>query len=416
MRCRVLFLLALFFTATAVTAAPDEDRLGKQNGYPIGDARTWFFDESVRVGSFSAQGEIPGLFGGKANVLLPAQSPMPLPKAAKEPYFRWQTANERNLTIDDYLQRQRIMGLLVIKDGVIQVERYQYDRGPSHRFVSQSMAKSITSLAVSMAVTEGKIRSLDDNAEVYAPELMGTLYGGTTIQNLLRMSSGARFVEEYTGKDDLARYSAASIRGGVSEGAKVITERNYPQGTHFNYASAETEMLGAVLKGATGQPLSEYLTSRLWQAIGAETSALWRADKWGMERAAGNFNATLRDYGRLGIVLANDGVRPDDPDKTAIVSSDYLLDATDWHRVPEAFRPGKATPYFGYGYQFWIYPGERRRFAMLGVYGQAILIDPQLKLVMVQVAANATAKTGQTTLGAEMDGLWRGLVRHYGYW
>jgi CubicO group peptidase (beta-lactamase class C family) len=272
------------------------------------------------------------------------------------------------------------------------------------------------SLAVGIALGEGKIASLDDRADHYAPKLAGTLYGETTIRNLLRMSSGARFDERYDGNDDLERFGRAVIRDGVEEAAKVITEREAPQGTRFSYASAETEVLGAVIKGATGMNLSEYLTPRLWQAIGAETPALWRADKRGLERAAGNFNATLSDYARLGIVLANDGVRPDDPEHRQIIPREYLLDATDWRRAPEAFRPLTATPYYGYSYQFWTFPSEKRRFAMVGVYGQMIFVDPQLKLVMVQTAANATAKAGQTTLGKEADAFWRGVVKHYGSW
>jgi CubicO group peptidase (beta-lactamase class C family) len=136
----------------------------------------------------------------------------------------------------------------------------------------------------------------------------------------------------------------------------------------------------------------------------------------GLEVAFGNFNATLRDYARLGVVLANDGIRPDDPDRKEIIPRDFLLDATDWKRVPEAFRPKRATPYLGYGYQFWIFPGEHRRFAMLGVYGQSIYVDPELKLVMVQTGANATAEAGKNTLGADRDEFWRGLVRFYGRW
>ena len=143
---------------------------------------------------------------------------------------------------------------------------------------------------------------------------------------------------------------------------------------------------------------------------------MWRADKSGLERAAGNFNATLRDYARLGIVMANDAVRPDIANAKPIVPRSYLMEATDWKLSPEAFRPGKATPYYGYGYQFWTFPGERRRFAFLGVYGQVIMVDPGQKLVMVQTTANATAQPGKTTLGREMDAFWRGVVNHYGAW
>jgi CubicO group peptidase (beta-lactamase class C family) len=129
------------------------------------------------------------------------------------------------------------------------------------------------------------------------------------------MASGAHYTEEYDGKDDAARFNAAAARDGIEVAAKVVTEREAQQGTRFSYGSAQTHMLSAVLRGATGMSVSEYLTPRLWQAIGAENLALWRTDKTGLELAGGNFNATLRDYGRLGIVLANDGVRPDDPQK-----------------------------------------------------------------------------------------------------
>ncbi len=405
-------IAAVFFTLAH--AAPDEEKLGKSRGYPIGDYRTWFSDESVRVGSFTAHGEIYGINGGAVNTLVSSQNPMPLPRSAEEPRYRWSVGSEKDLSVDDYLTRQRIMGLLIVRDGVIQVERYQYERTPNHRFLSNSMAKSITSLAIGIALNEGKIKSLDDRADRYAPKLSGTLFGETTIRNLLLMASGARYTEEYNGNDDAARFSWSMTRNGIEGAADIITERDTPQGTRFSYASANTHMLAAVLRGATGVSLSEYLTPRLWQAIGAETSALWRTDKTGLEVAGGNFNATLRDYGRLGIVLANDGIRPDN--RQIVVPREYLLEATDWRRVPEAFKPRKATPYFGYGYQFWLYPGEKRRFALIGVYGQLIFVDPEQKLVVVQTAANATAKSSNTSLAREADAFWRGIVRHYGIW
>ena len=118
------------------------------------------------------------------------------------------------------------------------------------------------------------------------------------------------------------------------------------QGAQFHYASNQTVVLTLVLRAVIGTSLSEYLTPRLWQPMGAEADATWMKTRDGTETGSGNFNAILRDYGRLGILLANDGAGGD----RQIVPKDYLLDATDWHRQPEAFTPGKATPYFGYGY------------------------------------------------------------------
>lgn len=393
-----------------VGAAPDEDLLGRGQGYPSGNAANWFYSEAVRVGSFSHQGQISGVLNGAVHELAPSARPMPLRRAATELSLRWSSDAAAPQSIDDYLARHRVMGLMIIKDDEVLLERYQYQRGPEHRFVSHSMSKSIVSLAIGLALAEGRIASLDDRADRYARRLEGSLYGQTSLRNLLRMGSGARFEERYDGRDDLARFSALASRDGLEQAASSVSVRLAPQGTRFNYASAETTMLAAVLRGATGQSLSAYLTPRLWQAMGAETSALWHTDLTGLETAAGNFNATLRDYARLGVLLAHDGRRPDTGEQ--ILPRDYLIEATDWHRHALPFQPGKASSYYGYGYQFWTFPGARRRFALTGVFGQLLYVDPQLRLVMVQTAADASASAAALTRDA--DALWRALVGHFG--
>jgi CubicO group peptidase (beta-lactamase class C family) len=176
---------------------------------------------------------------------------MLLGKAAREPDYRWDVHQERGLSVDDFLARQRIMGLIIVKDGVVQVERYQYDRKPSHRFVSQSMAKSVTALAIGFALAEGRIKSLDDRADQYAPKLGGTLYGATTIRNLLRMSSGAHLksatMATTTGSASPRRFHATA-----SKARRIVMVRDAEQGTRFHYASAETASLAAVLPARHG--------------------------------------------------------------------------------------------------------------------------------------------------------------------
>jgi len=411
-RTQCLLLAWVLLAATPAFAAPDEERLGRAQGYPVGTAANWFSDERVRVGSFTHQAEIPDVLGGKVRTLAPGDRPMPLTRAARTPSYRWNIDAARNLTVDDYLARQRIMGLIVIKDGVVQLERYQYERSAADRFVSQSMAKSLVSLAVGLALHDGKLRSLDDPAQRYDAALEGTLYGTTSLRDLLRMGSGARFEERYDGRDDLEQFSALVANSGIELAARSVSERAAPPGQRFNYASPETLMLAAAVTNAVGMNLSGYLELRLWQPMGAESAAYWRTDRTGLEVASGNFNATLRDYARLGVLLANDGQRPDTGEQ--VLPRDYLLEATDATRVAPPFAPRRATRYFGYGYQFWLYPGRVRRFAMLGVFGQMIVVDPELKLVMVQTAANATPKTEATTLAREADAFWRGLVDYYG--
>ena len=402
----LMWCAALVALASSATAAPDEDLLGKAAGYPVGTRGSWFYDEGVRIGSFS-----------HLDTLLPhytlrkAASPLPLPAAASELKVDYRF-KDQNYTLADFLNRQRVTGLLVIKDGEILFERYQYDRKPVDRFVSHSMAKSIVSIAVGMALAEGKIASLDDLVSKYEPKLAGSAYGDTSIRNVLRMSSGVPFNEVYDGKDDLTRFGNLRGSQGSIAALRAFGPREVEQGTRFHYASSETVILAVLLRAVTGTTLSEYLTERLWQPMGAEADATWIRSRDGTEVAAGSFNAILRDYGRLGVLLANDGA----VGTRQVVPKEYLLDATDWHRQPEAFTPRRATPYFGYGYQFWLFPGEKRRFALLGVYGQSIFVDPELKLVMVVTAAAKNASVGKEPLAAERDAVWRGLIAKYGNW
>jgi CubicO group peptidase (beta-lactamase class C family) len=408
MQLRLILLpcAALVALAFPAIAAPDEEQLGKAAGYPIGKPASWFFDERVRVGSFSNLDKLLPHY-----TLKKAASPLPLPKAASEPDFEYRFES-RTHTLDDFLAHQRITGLLLIKDGEVLFERYQYDRKPADRFVSHSMSKSIVSLAVGMALAEGKIASLDDAVAKYVPTLAGSPYGETSIRNVLRMSSGVPFNEVYDGNDDLTRFSVVRNWHGSIEALRAFGVREVEQGTRFHYASSETVILAVLLRAVTGTTLSEYLTGRLWQPMGAEADATWVKTSDGIETASGSFNAILRDYGRLGVLLANDGA----VGARQIVPKEYLLEATDWHRQPDAFAPKRATSYFGYGYQFWTYPGEKRRFALLGVYGQSIFVDPELKLVMVITAAAKNASVGKESLAAERDAVWRGVIRKYGSW
>jgi len=401
----VLSSLILAALVCPAIAAPDENILGKAEGYPIGTPKNWFYDENVRVGSFSHMDKVIPYY----YTLQKSASPLPLPKSASVPKLSYRF-EQQNYTIDDFLARQRVTGLLVIKDGQILAERYQYDRKDSDHFISHSMAKSITSLAIGIALAEKKIASLDDTIAKYEPKLAGSPYGETTIRNILRMSSGVPFDESYNGKDDLTRFGITRYKQDSIAALRELTTREAEQGTRFHYASSETVNLVMVLRAIAHAPLTDYLTPRLWQPMGAEADANWTRFGDGTVVGMGNFNAILRDYGRLGILLANDGMAGG----KQIIPKDYLLDATDWHRQPEAFRPYKATPYFGYGYQFWLFPGDKRRFALLGVYGQSIFVDPELKLVLVLTGVAKNANVGKETFGRERDALWRGLVATFG--
>src|SRR5262249_26447034 len=162
----------------------------------------------------------------------------------------------------------------------------------------------------------------------------------TPIRALLRMSSGVLFSERYDGFDDLSKYVFRQASDGAMAALRSFSTRDIAAGERFQYASVETIVLGLVVKGATGQTLSDYVADRLGRPMGAEADATWIIDQDGIEYAWGNFNATLRDWGRLASLLAGDGARDD----KQIIPRDYLLEATDYHRHPPAFTPGAATP------------------------------------------------------------------------
>ena len=404
---RIVSLAMIALLSTPAIAAPDEDLLGKKAGYPIGTGTSLFSDESVRVGSFSNLDRIR-----PHNTLKKATSPLPLSVSAKEPRIEYRFDGQ-TYTLDNFLARQRITGLLLIHNREVLVERYQYDRQASQRFLSNSMAKSVVSMAVGIALAEGKIRSLDDLASQYEPRLGGSLYGEASIRNLLRMSSGVKFDESsYARNDDLTHFSITRESKGSIEALRAFKVRDAQQGKRFHYASTETVVLAVVLRAATGSTLSDYLTTRLWQPMGAAADATWSKGSDGIESGAGGFNATLSDYGRLGLLLANDGAIGN----KQIIPKDYLLEATDSHRQPDAFAPGIVSPYFGYGYQFWIFPGEKRRFALVGAFGQSIFVYPELKLVMVITAVAKNGDVFKEGLGEERDALWRGVIRKFGNW
>jgi CubicO group peptidase (beta-lactamase class C family) len=411
MKHAALFSLALLAVLAApARAEPDEERLGKAQGYPLGNAATWYNNPN-RVGAWSALDKVPGV---RTRAVARAPQASALPPAAQPAAISYRYRNIR-YTLAEYLERQRATGLLVLKNGEIVAEHYRYGRKDDARFLSFSMAKSVTALLVGQAQARGLIASLDHPAEKYVKALAGSPYGAATIRQLLRMSSGLSFTERYDGSDDIARLSRAGAgapgAGTPLDVLRSITARHSPAGEKFVYASAETDVLGRVLAAASGKTVAELTSEWLWKPLGAEHEAFWRIAADGQEQSYGAFNASLRDWGRLGLLLANGGKAGGQQ----VLPLDYLLDASDPARQPEAFRPRKATPYFGYGYQFWLLPMKERSFAMQGIHGQGVYVQPSSGLVLVLTSVWEGASGRQDAQPyEERDALWRGVLQSLG--
>ena len=212
----------------------------------------------------------------------------------------------------DYLARNPVTGLLIAKDDQILCEHYQYGRTDRDKLHSQSMAKSITGMLIGIAIADGAIKSVEDTAETYVAGFKGAEYGATPIRDLFHMSSGVDFGETEDGQRDLNRLWIDMVLGmgpthGTIESIVQFNRRVAPPGTRYFYASIEPDVLGVVLHSAVNKSASDYLWEKIWDPIGAEADATWVIDAQGFEVAHCFFNAVLRDYARLGRLLAHDG-------------------------------------------------------------------------------------------------------------
>ncbi|OQW54847.1 MAG: hypothetical protein A4S14_14420 [Proteobacteria bacterium SG_bin9] len=316
----------------------------------------------------------------------------------------------RQKAIGDYLDRHPVTGLLIARGDTILFERYQYARSDQDRLLSYSMAKTITALLVGIAIAEGAIRSIDDTAATYVPELAGTEYGATALRALLQMSSGVAFREiSYQADEDVVKLHRALLGKeaiGPVAALRQFNTRHAAPGMRFTYASSETEVLGLVVSRAVKMQLADYLATRIWQKLGAESDAAWAVDTTGQELAYCCFIATLRDWARLGLMLANDGMW----NGQQIVPRQWILDATAVRE--DSYLRSTIAPSWGYGYQVWILPGQRRMFLLLGISGQNLFVDPESKLIMVHTAVRTTPVGDPKS--PEVVALWYALVAQYG--
>jgi CubicO group peptidase (beta-lactamase class C family) len=358
------------FSATG----PDAEKYGAGQGYPLPKVGEPFTQQTI-VGWHSHYDQLT-----KMRTVAKGTAVAQLKRDAAEMQGRFQFAGEDE-TIADYLGHNPVTGLLIARDDTILSEHYQYGRSDTDRLLSNSMAKTITGLLVGLAVSEGAIRSIDDTAAKYVPELANTEYGKTPIRALLHMVSGIAFRETYQPGDDIFKLEAALLWDHAVGAVKALQQfntREAPPNTRYSYSSADTELLGLIVSRAVHMPLADYLSSRIWQKLGAEADAAWAVDPTGQEVAYCCFVATLRDWARLGLMLANDGAW----NGQQIVPRQWLVDATTVAPGDDYIRRGNVP----YGYQLYILPGNRRMFALAGRYGQAILVDTASKLVMVQTA------------------------------
>ena len=383
--CRGAGALGLAFAAAppVFAAAPAADVLARRRAWAApSDGYTPFHElfesEVVRTGSWIS----------------------PLPEAT-EPFDLTFEFDGRTYTLEEYQRVTKTYGLVVIKDGRVLHEAY--GRGATRQSLlwSASMSKSIVSILVGIAVGQGKIGSVEDQVVRYLPELTDTGYDGATVRNVLQMRSGVEWDDNFFVPGPALDAQIASLVENRARYADIAqqTRSGYAPGSRLNYNSLDTAIAGWLVERATGTPLPEFTARNLWQPLGAEADAYWLTDGpkgIGRAFAAGGYNARLRDYARIGLLMLREGMIGD----RRILPEGWTHATFTAPRDPELHEG-----LYQYGYQWWLLDGQPGHSA-IGGFGQYIHVNPEAGLVIAKNSWNpapAETRGGREELIAQDD-------------
>ena len=369
-RIRFASFTALLLTALLAQAQPapwidpaeDAEHFGS-----VDDILFWKPDQQV-AGYRNMDRLVPGrwVHAGDSPLLLPER-----PRNLDDVVISY---GDREMTVADYLERQSVAGLLVVKDGAIVYERYRLGNDEDSRWLSYSVTKSVVSMLVGAAIRDGYIESVDEKVTDYLPRLKGSAYDQASIRDILQMASGVEWDETYDDPDaDINRvnWETLALYDYLREKPAVAAP-----GETFNYNTAETNLVGNLLRSAIGNNLAVYLEEKIWKPFGMASDAFWNLTEGGGGEFGGCcLNATLRDYARLGLFALNNGRLADG---TPVLPTDWMAESTT---------PSKA--YEHYGYLWWL-PGDGS-YRASGIFGQGIYVVPQANTVIALQSARPNA-------------------------
>ncbi|RZF18454.1 serine hydrolase domain-containing protein [Serratia marcescens] len=306
--------------------------------------------------------------------------------------------NGKTYHLQDYLQRQNVSGMLVLKDGKIAWKYLGQGNTDATLWTLRSVGKSVVATLVGVAIKQGKIRSLDDLITQYEPDLKGTAWDGVTLRQLITHTSGVAWNEDYTNpKSDFAQLTECEAKPGTYACVRKLVaglQRAHPAGQNWSYSSGGAWLLGDVLERATGMPLAAYLEQSIWQPYGMANDGVWHAYAKGQhDVGAHGFNATLEDWGRFGEFILHNGTLPNGKQ---ILPADWVAQSSHWTRA--AGSVSAAHPNGIYGYQWWnnevpvnatnVEPvpqaSLKHSLWALGIFGQMIMVNQAENLVIVQ--------------------------------
>jgi len=304
-------------------------------------------------------------------------------------------SRDQQYDLFDYLSRNRVAGLMVLKAGRVCFEHHEFGNDAATRWISMSMAKSVSSALVGVAIQDGLIASIDDPINKYLPELAGSGYDGVSIRHILQMTSGVQWDDTHTDPAS-ERRKMLELQIGQQPGSILRYIATLPRvaqpGTLWNYSTGETHIIGALVRAAVGRWLSDYLSEKIWSVCGMESDATWWLESpHGLEVAGSGFGATLADYARFGQFMLNDGV----------VDGRPVL-PPGWARESGASRQigGKRVDY---GYMWWTVPApdgslHDGAYGARGIFGQFIYINPREQVVIAVLSARAKPKHAEVII------------------
>jgi len=312
-------------------------------------------------------------------------------------------------TLDAFLDETATTGLLALQDDAIVHERYFRGADERSLLTSFSVAKSFTSALVGAAIDEGRIASVEVPVSEIVPALRGTPYEGIPLRHVLQMSSGVRFDENYADpfSDVDQMFLRSFVFGTPIDDTPKRLSRKGPSGQRFDYISVDTQVLGAVVRAATGRPMATYLSEKIWQPLGMESDASGVTDREGPDGAEYAFcclNVSLRDYARFGRLFLRGG----DWDGKRVLSERWVRESVV-PGAPYLVKSGGYTPDWdiGYQYQWWVPNGADAEFMAIGIYGQYVYVNPAKRVVIVKTSADP----GYDTRDMETLAALRAIVR-----
>lgn len=379
-------LLILAGAAGGFWATADDDMKALVSSMPT-DANVLFWNTAQRDAAFRAMDRIPIL--AKSHIIESGDDVYPLPKG---------TSITIGTDVDAYMKAQRTAGLVIVQDGKIRMEKYGLGFTGNGKWTSFSVAKSFTSTLVGAAIKDGYIKSIEDKVSTYIPDLKGSAYDDVTIRQLLTMTSGVKWNEDYADpKSDVALFNQHKAKDGMDVTVSYMRTlpREAPAGTKWVYKTGETNLIGVLVSSATKKNLSEYLSEKVWVPFGMEQDGSWLLGSTGHEISGCCIQASTRDYARFGLFIMG-GAKVNG---VSIVPDDWIAPATS--KQADIGAPGK-----GYGYQWWTY--DDGSFAAQGIFGQGIFIDPARRLVVAS-NSNWPKATDPNTVGKQREAFYKAV-------